>query len=368
MTEKKILEDIILNEDELGLAESLIDLESPLTVTLLSGDEVVPGAMVYFGVDLPLGDIGEVKGRVLTAIPEGDLYLVTLEVLALDSRYKKPIIKVLTGESAPAETEDSGVLWGLGLKQTNGAFAALINTPAGLLNAAQLEKITAITAQGAGLIKLTHAQRVVLLLKPEQVETVGQELAAVGLRIGVLHHGIRNIRACCGALCSFAQGTHAIELALKLDEALYGRPMKFDVKIAVSDCLRNCMESYCVDIGLVAVDGKYNIYVGGVASTLQLSALKLVDGVATPDVLGLVEKILTWYDERAVKGERLYKTLERIGQQSAETVNTDAFAGAGAVFNNLGTPLTSASIIQTLTRSLTRALAVRQMRIDLGLI
>ncbi len=73
-------------------------------------------------------------------------------------------------------------------------------------------------------------------LNAEQLETVQNELESVGLSIGILHRGIRNIRACCGTLCSMSQGLDGLSLSLKINQAIFGRAAKFDVKIAVSDC------------------------------------------------------------------------------------------------------------------------------------
>ncbi|KPA09898.1 nitrite and sulphite reductase, partial [Candidatus Magnetomorum sp. HK-1] len=248
MSEMIIIEDVMLDEDPVGLTEKFIPVDSPFTTVVSSDDESEVDDLVYFGVDLPLGDIGEVHAKVISCEESDDIYITKLEILELDDRYVVPLTQVLKGETSE-ETSGGGPHWALGLKQTNGAFATLVNLPAGLLTGEQIEKIAEVTNKGAGVAKVTHAQRIILLLKPEQVSTVSEDLLSVGLRVGVLHSGIRNIRGCCGSLCQFSQGTNALEKAAEIDKALYGRPMKFDVKIAVSDCMRNCMESYCVDIG-----------------------------------------------------------------------------------------------------------------------
>jgi len=364
MSDKIIIEDVLLDDEELGLADSFVDVESTFTTTISSDDEADPGDIVYFGVDLIIGDIGEVKGKVSACEEiEEDLYRIYIEIQALDSRYAEMLIRTLKGETEYAR-EGDGVQWATGLKQTNGAMATLINCPAGLLKAEQLAKITEISKQGHGLVKLTHAQRVILLLKPEQLETLEKELEEVDLRVGVLHAGIRNVRGCCGALCQFANDD-GLGLALEIDKALFGRPMKFDVKIAVSDCMRNCMESFCVDIGLIADKAKkYNIYVGGSAASVHLKALRLVEDVPVSEVIPLIERILDWYDKNAKEGERVYKTLERIGKPLAAERDTASFAEAGSVFAGLEF---GEDVVKKLSRALNRACAVKQMQEDLEL-
>jgi len=363
MSETVIIEDVMMDDEPAGLAENFVPIEPSFTTVVSSDDEMEPDETVYFGVDLPLGDIGEVHAKVLSCEEIDDVYIMKLEVLELDERYVIPLTQALKGE-LDNEKSDGGPDWALGLKQTNGTFATLVNLPAGLLTAAQIEKIAEVTKNGSGLAKLTHAQRIVLLLKPEQISTVADDLASVDLRVGVLHSGIRNIRGCCGALCQFSQGVDGLSKAIEIDKALYGRPMKFDVKIAVSDCLRNCMESYCVDIGLIGSSGKYSVFVGGAASSVHYKGLKLASNIEPDDVVDTIEKILQWYENNANDGERLHKTLVRLGMDEANKRQISLLEQVESVFDGLDVGY---NVSKQLTRNLARALTVQQMKKDLEL-
>jgi len=358
-----ILENLMLDSEMLGLADELIDIDEPFTVVVSSDEEPEIGREVFFGAELPFGDIGEVKGRVLAyEKTDGDIFVATIRVLALDNRYIMPLIKFLKDRDA-GEDDTEKPEWGIGLRQTNGAFATIVNCPAGLLNTAQIAKIAEITGKGAGLAKLTHAQRIVLLLKPEQLETVQAELESVGLRVGVLHRGIRNIRGCCGALCKWAQGIDGLALSLETDKALFGRPSKFDVKIAISDCSRNCMESHCSDIGLIGNEEAYDVFVGGASSSVHFKGLKLVSGIRPEHIIPLLKQILGWYENIGEDGERLYKTLERVGYPEIKG-KTNVFAPAAAMFATLDIGM---DISSDLERSLARSYGVLKMRGDLRL-
>ena len=364
MPDKTVLKDIMFSDEPIGLADQFQIMSEPFGACVLVEEEVACGQQVYFGVDLPIGDIAEVQARVVSCDKSDVGYTVEIEVLAVDDRFPSIVVKTLKGEAETATAGDGLIQWAVGLKQTNGLYATLVNSPAGVLTTRQLEKITELTRTGAGLAKLTHAQRVILLLKPEQTETVAQELSEVGLRFGVLHSGVRNIRGCCGALCSFAQGTDALGLSIEIDKAIFGREMKFDVKIAVSDCLRNCMECFCVDIGLIAESGKYEVYVGGMASSGHYKGLKLLGGVEQQEAVSLIVKILDWYDSVALRGERMYKTLERLGAEDALQSDQSAFESANKLFDGLATGM---DVEAFLSRSYAKAHGVKKMRKDLGL-
>ena len=363
MSDSVVLEDIMLDDEALGLADELLNPDTPFATVVSSDESAKVGTEVFFGVNLPVDDIGEVRGSVCSCKKvDEERFIIKVNVLALDNRYSDALAKILKGED-PGNSVKEYPVWGTGLRQTNGTFATVINCPAGLLNTQQLEKIAEITKNGVGLAKITHAQRVILLLKPEQQDHIREELASVDLNIGILHRGVRNIRGCCGALCEWDQGDDTLKLALEIDKTIFGHPAKFDIKIAVSGCSRNCMESYCVDIGLIGNNGAYNFFVGGVSSSSHFKGLKLISNVRPSAAIQLLVRILEWYENTAREGERLYKTLERLGRSEAEE-KKPLFADAAAVFRgmNIGDDISS-----RLERTLARSHGLLKMRSDMKL-
>ena len=143
-----------------------------------------------------------------------------------------------------------------------------------------------------------------------------------------MHHGIRNIRACSGALCRFCQQTNSLPLAQKVAERFFGRGTAFDIKIAISDCMRNCSESYCADIGLIGDKDTYTINIGGRGSQIPFRALRLISGVKPEEATDLIEKIVDWYTSNAREGERLHKLLHRLGSEQEVDISLlqDTFA------------------------------------------
>lgn len=358
MTNPVVLEEIMLDDEALGLSDELLAPDTRLTIVACSDEKADIGAEVFFGVELPLDDIGEVRGKVVSCEKsDKEKFAVGIDILGLDNRYTELLTNILKGET---QTDDKArPVWATGLRQTNGTYATVINCPAGLLNADQLAKIAEITKNGTGAAKLTHAQRVILLLKPEQQSTIREELETVGLNIGMLHRGIRNIRGCCGALCEWNQGGEdAIKLSMDINKTLFGRSAKHDVKIAVSGCSRNCMEAYCVDIGLIGRNRKYDLFVGGVSSSVHFKALRLTADVAAEDVIPLIVRVLEWYEDTAREGERLYKTLERLGHSEAK-MKKQSFTEAAAVFKGMDM---GDDISSRLERTLARSFGLLKMR------
>jgi nitrite reductase (NADH) large subunit len=85
------------------------------------------------------------------------------------------------------------------------------------------------------------------------------------------------------------------------------------VKSAVAGCPRNCSEAYVKDIGLVAVEGGWEVYVGGAAGSTVRKG-DLLASVETSDAaIRIALAFLQHYREQADYLERTYGYLERVG-------------------------------------------------------
>ena len=327
MDQPVVLTDVFLDNEPVGLAETWAAVEPVLPCIVESEESLDEDSVVYFA--LPAAEeIVEVKGRIAACSSVGDSWHLTVEIIEADAS----LVSLLSTAFKP-ETESgekAGPLWGDSLKQTDGKYAVVINSPAGILTPSELTAIAGLATQTGGFVKLTHAQRMLLLVAPAELESTKEALSAAGLKIGVLHHGIRNVRACCGALCRFSQEVNAINLAQRIDEEMFGFPTHYDVKIAVADCKRNCSEAYCADIGLIGTQGHYDLLVGGRGSQIPFRAVRLGVQLTPQETPGMVRQIVNWYQEHSNEGERLWRTLERLGREGEPPDTLPDAAGADA--------------------------------------
>jgi nitrite reductase (NADH) large subunit len=112
-------------------------------------------------------------------------------------------------------------------------------------------------------------------------------------------------------------------LGIELERAMEGLYTPHKVKSAVTGCPRNCAEAYVKDIGLVAVEGGWEVYVGGAAggTVRKGDLLARVDTAQEAQRLALV--FLQHYREQAEYLERTYAYLERVGIEAVREIVLD---------------------------------------------
>ncbi len=113
--------------------------------------------------------------------------------------------------------------------------------------------------------------------------------------------------------CRFGVGD-STSLGIAIETKFQGLESPAKLKLAVSGCPRNCAESLCKDVGVVAVDGgRWEIYVGGAAG----AHIRKGDLLATVDdpelVMTLTGRFMQYYRENAKWLERTYAFVPRIG-------------------------------------------------------
>ncbi len=91
MTEPVILEEIILEDAPLCLSDKLTESDIPFTVIIKSDEKAEVGAEVFFGITLPIGDIAEVKGKIISCNNlDNDTYEIKIEITGFRQPLYRP--------------------------------------------------------------------------------------------------------------------------------------------------------------------------------------------------------------------------------------------------------------------------------------
>lgn len=205
--------------------------------------------------------------------------------------------------------------------QRDGTFSVVPQMKGGVTDVAQLRKIADVAEKyEIPMIKLTGGQRIDLLGVPkEHLPSVWADLdMPSGYAYG---KSFRTVKTCVGSdFCRYGVGD-STALGIAIEERFQGLASPAKMKLAVTGCPRNCAESLCKDLGVVAVDGgRWEIYVGGAAG----AHIRKGDLLATVDdaqsVMTLTGRFLQYYRESANWLERTYKWVPRMGIEHLRAV------------------------------------------------
>ncbi|MBB6446586.1 nitrite reductase large subunit NirB [Bacillus benzoevorans] len=207
--------------------------------------------------------------------------------------------------------------------QKDGTFSVVPRMYGGVTSPEQLRKIAdAAEKYNAKLVKVTGGQRIDLFgIEKDDLPSIWADLdMPSGYAYGKT---LRTVKTCVGkSFCRF--GTQdSIGLGIALEKRLERVSTPHKVKMAVSACPRNCAESGIKDLGVVGVDGGWEIYAGGNGGT-HLRAAELLCKVKTSEeVMELTGAFFQYYRETANYMERTSVWVERVGLETINTVLHD---------------------------------------------
>lgn len=199
------------------------------------------------------------------------------------------------------------------LQRDKETYAIAPHIPCGLVTPQLLRTIADVAEKyEAQAIKITGAARVAILgLKEADIDAAWNELqlekgAAVGLCV-------RSVRACPGTTYCRLGKQDALGIGMQLDNQYHSLQLPGKFKMAVSGCHLSCSESWVRDIGLIGHKEGWQLVIGGNVGAEPRIAQELVAGLDDTQILDAVEKTIRCYEAHAKKGERLGKTIHRLG-------------------------------------------------------
>jgi nitrite reductase (NADH) large subunit len=211
--------------------------------------------------------------------------------------------------------------------QHDGTFSVVPRIYGGITSPEQLRRIADVAEQyRVPMVKITGGQRIDLLgVRREDLPAVWRDL---GMPSGHAYtKAFRTCKTCVGTdFCRYGVGD-STGLGLKIEQRFQGIETPHKVKMAVSGCGRNCAEATVKDVGVVAVEGGWEVYVGGAAGS-RVRAADLLARVGThEEALVLIGRFLQYYREHAKYMERSPAFIERMGIERLRRVLVDDAEG-----------------------------------------
>ncbi|TQK02569.1 nitrite reductase large subunit NirB [Herbaspirillum sp. SJZ107] len=174
-------------------------------------------------------------------------------------------------------------------------------TPDGLIAVGQVAKKYGLYT------KITGGQRVDLFgARVDQLPAIWEELIAAGFESGHAYgKSLRTVKSCVGSTwCRYGVGD-SVAFAIALENRYKGLRAPHKIKFGVSGCTRECAEAQGKDVGLIATDKGWNLYVCGNSGMKPRHAELLASDLDQETVVKLVDRFLMFYVRTA---DRLQRT------------------------------------------------------------
>ncbi len=212
--------------------------------------------------------------------------------------------------------------------QKDGTFSVVPKMRGGVTTPSELRRIADVAEKyEIPLVKVTGGQRIDLLgVTKEDLPKVWRDL---DMPSGFAYaKAVRTVKTCVGEQhCRFGLGD-SMGFGVELEKAWEGLHTPAKVKAGVSGCPRNCAEATIKDIGIVAVEGGWQVRIGGAAGASVREA-DILDTVETKaEAMRLSTTFLQYYRENADYKERTYDFVPRIGLDEIKRIVTDETIGA----------------------------------------
>lgn len=196
--------------------------------------------------------------------------------------------------------------------QNDGRYSVIPNIPGGVATAAQLRSLADVADRYGAMIKVTGSDRIGLYsVHKKDLRDVWSRL-----QMGSGHAFTKSFRACKSCVgsthCRFGL-MDSLALGQRLGNRYRGIMGPAKVKLGVSGCPRNCSEATIKDFGAVAVEGGWDLYIGGNGGAHVYVAHKIAQVKDDDAVIRVCDRFYEYYRRHAKYGERTALFVERVG-------------------------------------------------------
>jgi nitrite reductase (NADH) large subunit len=195
----------------------------------------------------------------------------------------------------------------LGNIQKDGTYSVVPRMPGGEVTPDGLIAVAQVAKKYGLYTKITGGQRVDLFgARVDQLPAIWEELIAAGFESGHAYgKSLRTVKSCVGSTwCRYGVGD-SVGFAIALENRYKGLRAPHKIKFGVSGCTRECAEAQGKDVGLIATDKGWNLYVCGNGGMKPRHAELLASNLDEAAVVQLVDRFLMFYVRTA---DRLQRT------------------------------------------------------------
>ncbi len=196
--------------------------------------------------------------------------------------------------------------------QKDGTYSVVPRIPGGEITPEKLLVLGEVARDFDLYTKITGGQRIDLLgARLDQLPDIWRRLVDAGFESGQAYgKSVRTVKSCVGSTWCRYGVQDSTALAIFLEERYRGLRSPHKLKFAVSGCSRECAEAQSKDIGVIATEAGWNLYVGGNGGMTPRHAKLLASDLTTERLVQLIDRFIGYYLRTADKLQRTAPWME----------------------------------------------------------
>lgn len=198
--------------------------------------------------------------------------------------------------------------------QKDGTYSVIPRSPGGEITPEGLLTIGQIAQEYHLYTKITGSQRIAMFgAQKQDLPAIWEKLIAAGFETGHAYaKALRMAKTCVGtAWCRFGVGD-STALGVELEHRYKGIRTPHKMKFGISGCTRECSEAQGKDIGIIATDKGWNLYVCGNGGMKPRHGDLLMADLDKETLISYIDRFMMFYIRTADKLSRTSTWLENL--------------------------------------------------------
>lgn len=198
--------------------------------------------------------------------------------------------------------------------QKDGTYSVVPRVPGGEITPEGLIAIGEVAKKYQLYTKITGGQRIDLFgAQVHQLPAIWSELIAAGFESGHAYgKALRTVKSCVGSTWCRYGVQDSTGLAIELEKRYRGVRSPHKLKFGVSGCTRECAEAQGKDVGVIATERGWNLYVCGNGGVKPRHADLLASDLDHDTLVRYIDRFLMFYIRTADRLQRTASWLDNL--------------------------------------------------------
>ncbi|MDE0694010.1 MAG: nitrite reductase large subunit NirB [Gammaproteobacteria bacterium] len=218
---------------------------------------------------------------------------------------------VLRPKHAPLQDTNDHFLANM---QKNGTYSIVPRVAGGEITPDKLIALGQVAKKYDLYTKITGGQRIDLFgAQVHELPLIWRELIDAGFETGHAYgKAVRTVKSCVGSTWCRYGVLDSVGMAIHIENRYKGLRAPHKLKFAVSGCTRECAEAQSKDVGVIATEIGWNLYVCGNGGMRPRHADLFATGLDDATLIQLIDRFLMFYVRTADRLQRTSVWMENL--------------------------------------------------------